>query len=190
MNVMYLIDIYSMIIAIGGTVGIGLIVGFGNRQKFLQTTRDIAIPFGIHASLIGFVMMLANTDDPTAFGPALAVAFLSTLYGLLTYIVADSLLDRTTASVESPSSSPLGRLIGVVVFISVLIGGVLFITGNDPVVLLNLPSVVVVVFGTLLCSWVFGGDDVSEDCWSCQIQCTHDDSGNHYGNGRFIRGFR
>ncbi len=39
--------------------------------------------FGMIGTLIGLVIMLQNMDDPSAIGPAMAVALLTTLYGAL-----------------------------------------------------------------------------------------------------------
>ena len=39
--------------------------------------------FGMIGTLIGLVKMLGNMDDPTAIGPSMAVALLTTLYGSL-----------------------------------------------------------------------------------------------------------
>ncbi len=40
--------------------------------------------FGMIGTLIGLVIMLQNMDDPSAIGPGLAVALLTTLYGAVT----------------------------------------------------------------------------------------------------------
>ncbi|MBF0186563.1 MAG: MotA/TolQ/ExbB proton channel family protein [Magnetococcales bacterium] len=42
---------------------------------------DAAPAFGMIGTLIGLVQMLATMDDPSAIGPAMAVALLTTLYG-------------------------------------------------------------------------------------------------------------
>ncbi|MGN7611570.1 motility protein A [Magnetococcales bacterium HHB-1] len=44
---------------------------------------DSAPAFGMIGTLIGLVQMLATMDDPSAVGPAMAVALLTTLYGSL-----------------------------------------------------------------------------------------------------------
>ncbi len=44
---------------------------------------ELAIGAGFIGTLIGLVAMLANMDDPTAIGPAMAVALLTLLYGFL-----------------------------------------------------------------------------------------------------------
>ena len=42
---------------------------------------DVAPAMGMIGTLIGLVQMLANMSDPSAIGPAMAVALLTTLYG-------------------------------------------------------------------------------------------------------------
>lgn len=44
---------------------------------------ELAPAFGMIGTLIGLVNMLAKLDDPSAIGPAMAVALLTTLYGSL-----------------------------------------------------------------------------------------------------------
>jgi len=49
----------------------------------LVAAGDAAPAFGMIGTLIGLVMMLSNMDDPKGIGPAMAIALLTTLYGLL-----------------------------------------------------------------------------------------------------------
>ncbi|MBU0550484.1 MotA/TolQ/ExbB proton channel family protein [Myxococcota bacterium] len=50
--------------------------------RVLQSLRDLSCAAGAIGFLIGLVQLLANLDDPTRVGPALAVAMLTVLYGL------------------------------------------------------------------------------------------------------------
>ena len=95
MNFFQFIDVPSMMMSIGGALGIGCIVGYGQLRRILQVTRDVALPVGVNGTLIGFTMMLANLEDPSVFGPALSVALLTTFYGVIVYTVADSLIGIT-----------------------------------------------------------------------------------------------
>lgn len=52
-------------------------------QNFLLTWGQFAPAFGMVGTLIGLVQMLANLDDPSSIGPAMAIALLTTLYGAL-----------------------------------------------------------------------------------------------------------
>jgi chemotaxis protein MotA len=52
----------------------------GNASMFDQWS-SLAGSFGMIGTLIGLVAMLLNMSDPSAIGPAMAVALLTTLYG-------------------------------------------------------------------------------------------------------------
>ena len=43
---------------------------------------DLAVASGMAGTFVGLVMMLQNLDDPSAIGPAMAVALLTLLYGV------------------------------------------------------------------------------------------------------------
>jgi len=63
-------------------------VGFieERHKKYIGVMEQIATlgpAFGMIGTLIGLVLMLANMSDPSAIGPAMAVALLTTLYGSL-----------------------------------------------------------------------------------------------------------
>ncbi len=51
--------------------------------RVLWTARTLATASGVIGSLIGFVNMLANMDDPKSIGPAMAVALLTMLYAVI-----------------------------------------------------------------------------------------------------------
>ena len=46
-----------------------------------KSMGDAAPAFGMIGTLVGLVQMLASMDDPSAIGPSMAVALLTTLYG-------------------------------------------------------------------------------------------------------------
>ena len=50
---------------------------------FFEGLGELAPAFGMIGTLIGLVNMLSKLDDPSAIGPAMAVALLTTLYGSL-----------------------------------------------------------------------------------------------------------
>lgn len=47
----------------------------------LRRSAEVAPAMGLIGTLIGLVQMLGNLDDPSAIGPAMAVALLTTFYG-------------------------------------------------------------------------------------------------------------
>ena len=53
------------------------------HERVLSTMRTLASAAGVLGSLIGFVNMLANLDDPKNIGPAMAVAMLTLFYGVI-----------------------------------------------------------------------------------------------------------
>ncbi|WND02741.1 MotA/TolQ/ExbB proton channel family protein [Temperatibacter marinus] len=50
---------------------------------FLRRAGDVAPAMGLIGTLIGLIKMLGALDDPSAIGPAMAVALLTTFYGAL-----------------------------------------------------------------------------------------------------------
>lgn len=52
-------------------------------QEIMQTMAALAPAFGMVGTLIGLIQMLRNLDNPDAIGPGLAVALITTFYGVL-----------------------------------------------------------------------------------------------------------
>ena len=76
---------------------------------------EAAPAFGMFGTLVGLVQMLSNMTDPTTIGPAMAVALLTTLYGvLLANLVALPIADKLEA--KSLQSKTLRSLIIECVF--------------------------------------------------------------------------
>ncbi|MGI6036932.1 MAG: motility protein A [Limnochordia bacterium] len=55
----------------------------GMGQQVFQTMGSVAPAFGMTGTLIGLIQMLGEMDDPNTIGPALAVAVITTLYGVV-----------------------------------------------------------------------------------------------------------
>ena len=95
----------------------------------LTTMRLATLGAGAAGFLMGIVMMLGNLADPSAIGPAMAVALLSTLYAVVIseLVVAPSIaalsmslgVPETTGGVRVSS---LGVFVGAVVIGSTLMG--------------------------------------------------------------------
>jgi chemotaxis protein MotA len=67
-------------------------------QRVFKSLGDAAPAFGMIGTLVGLVQMLANMEDPSAIGPAMAVALLTTLYGaVLANLVCLPIADKLTA---------------------------------------------------------------------------------------------
>ena len=54
-----------------------------NAVSFLNKMAEIAPAMGLIGTLIGLVQMLSTLSDPSAIGPAMAVAMLTTFYGAI-----------------------------------------------------------------------------------------------------------
>ena len=73
----------------------------------LGTMRMLAVGLGVLGTLIGLVSMLANMDDPSAIGPAMAVALLTLLYGIgLGELWVGPLIGRLRRRVASANPPP------------------------------------------------------------------------------------
>ena len=114
------VNIPSLIIVVGITLG-GLFasgkcpcnlisISWGKRDigelfraaEVYRYAGKLGIASGIIGSLIGLILILANMDDPALLGPALAIAILTTFYGVvIKYIIcepiAEGLEDRALA---------------------------------------------------------------------------------------------
>lgn len=55
----------------------------GLRRQFLDLLGRYCPTFGMIGTLIGLVVMLRSMNDPSRIGPGVAMALLTTLYGLL-----------------------------------------------------------------------------------------------------------
>jgi len=67
-------------------------------SKAFTMLNEVAPAMGMIGTLIGLVQMLANMDDPSSIGPAMAVALLTTLYGvLIANVIAKPIAEKLEA---------------------------------------------------------------------------------------------
>lgn len=67
-------------------------------KRVFKAMGDAAPAFGMIGTLVGLVQMLANMDDPSTIGPAMAIALLTTLYGaLIANIICLPIADKLDA---------------------------------------------------------------------------------------------
>jgi chemotaxis protein MotA len=70
-------------------------------QRVFKSLGDAAPAFGMIGTLVGLVQMLANMSDPSAIGPAMAVALLTTMYGaVLANLICLPLSDKLNSKLE------------------------------------------------------------------------------------------
>ncbi|GHA26944.1 flagellar motor protein PomA [Devosia pacifica] len=70
-------------------------------QRVFKSLGDAAPAFGMIGTLVGLVQMLGNMEDPSAIGPAMAVALLTTLYGaVLANLVCLPMSDKLNAKLD------------------------------------------------------------------------------------------
>jgi len=71
-------------------------------QRVFKSLGDAAPAFGMIGTLVGLVQMLANMSDPSAIGPAMAVALLTTMYGaVLANLVCLPISDKLSAKLTT-----------------------------------------------------------------------------------------
>ena len=77
-------NIPSVLIVVGLTCGGLLFSGAAfNTPAFWNQVRRYSIASGVVGTLIGAIIMLGGMNDPAAIGPSIALALLTTLYGVL-----------------------------------------------------------------------------------------------------------
>ena len=92
------------------------------REAAALFTRlgELAVAVGLAGTIIGQVQMLQRLDDPTAIGPALAVALLALLYGVLLSeglyrpAATDCLERAGLRPQQTVRNSAMGRTMGLV----------------------------------------------------------------------------
>lgn len=76
----------------------------GRLADILRRAGEIAPAMGLIGTLIGLVQMLGRLDDPSAIGPAMAVALLTTFYGaILAHMVCLPLAAKAERQGEAES---------------------------------------------------------------------------------------
>jgi chemotaxis protein MotA len=67
-------------------------------ERVFRAIGDSAPAFGMVGTLVGLVQMLSSMSDPTSIGPAMAIALLTTLYGvLIAQLIALPIADKLEA---------------------------------------------------------------------------------------------
>jgi chemotaxis protein MotA len=73
-------------------------------QRVYKSLGDAAPAFGMIGTLVGLVQMLGNMEDPSAIGPSMAIALLTTLYGaVIANLVCLPISDKLEAKLDVES---------------------------------------------------------------------------------------
>jgi len=73
-----------------------------------RSIGDAAPAFGMIGTLVGLIQMLSNLSDPSAIGPAMAVAMLTTLYGaMIANLFALPMADKIESWAQNESDRQL-----------------------------------------------------------------------------------
>ena len=96
-NFSIFVDLPSMAFVVGiiigsllfkhGAEGLALFIGAtDNRKEIIKTGIKATFTAGALGFFIGLIQLLANLDDPSKIGPALAVSLLTVTYSLVIYL--------------------------------------------------------------------------------------------------------
>lgn len=70
-------------------------------QRVYKSLGDAAPAFGMIGTLVGLVQMLGNMEDPSAIGPSMAIALLTTLYGaIIANLICLPISDKLEAKLD------------------------------------------------------------------------------------------
>lgn len=102
MNFTLLFDLSSMLFVLISIVVSFIIFGKHPLQA-LKLAKDLAISIGVSGSLLGFVSVLSHLEDSKSLGPAVSIALLPLIYGI---ILSGVLYLFTRAIPHSESAEP------------------------------------------------------------------------------------
>ncbi len=95
--------------------------------RVLSTARVLASASGVIGTLIGLVNMLANLDDPTHIGPAMAVGLLTLLYGvILAELFIGPLINRLRGKLHDDDASEKPITVTAVTFAAIPVALIAF----------------------------------------------------------------
>ncbi|MGF1508455.1 MAG: motility protein A [Myxococcota bacterium] len=83
-------------------------------QKLFRFIAGTAPSMGMIGTLIGLVQMLQKLDDPSAIGPAMAIALLTTFYGaVIAFVLANPIADKLETRTQEESLNMMIVIEGV-----------------------------------------------------------------------------
>lgn len=93
----YFVDGLGLVVFVGLCLAGVLLSGKKTKDAKLSVLQKIAIPNGVLLTMMRLTFMWRRLDDWSALGPAVAMATLLIIYGVVTYVVATLLLEREKA---------------------------------------------------------------------------------------------
>jgi len=77
-----------------------------NSIKIFFSVAEAAPAFGMFGTLVGLIQMLSSLEDPTTVGKGLAVALLTTMYGVLvSYLFAQPIAEKLNQKLTADSGN-------------------------------------------------------------------------------------
>ena len=74
--------------------------------KIFFSIAEAAPAFGMFGTLVGLIQMLSSLEDPTTVGKGLAVALLTTMYGvLISYLFAQPIAEKLDQKLSADSGN-------------------------------------------------------------------------------------
>jgi len=143
-NLAHMIDPAALIVVVGGIVALlllggssiptmirGIVPGSMSEGEVRvaahgwKMTRFYALGMGVVGTLIGWILMLANLDDPAAIGPGMAIALSTIFYGLiLAFLISLPLqcnLQKQLSDAEDGSITSTGVLGGLLALLALMV---------------------------------------------------------------------
>lgn len=96
----YFVDGLGLIVYVMLCVAVIMLSGTKTKEGRLRVLQKTAIPNGVLFTMVQFILMWHRLDDLSAIGPAVSVATLEIIYGVITYLVATVLLERSAGEVK------------------------------------------------------------------------------------------
>ena len=137
---------------------IGLIVGGSNFRKGLLVSRDISIPLGLVAMIIGCGNILSYLGNISSIGPAIAISLLNLLYALVLFslleVIGSHFPEQKTEHMEHIETEitsfltrgSIGSIVLIIICIGLSIQGVSLSFFNIPSLICLLLFVIIPTF--------------------------------------------
>jgi len=155
MNIFNLFDAPSLFIIGLPLIAIGILVGKKNATTHILIDQ-LALPIGCTSLLIGFIKILTNMSDPTAFGPAFAVALLPILYCAIIYTINRVFFTPNPEPIESKNekekTSNVHSFIACFLFLTTTVVAMAWNGRHELLSFIDLPFMIIFLGSTMILS--------------------------------------